>query len=115
MKNFVHNGASINVAAPAGGVTSGGGVIVGALFGVAATTATEGEPVSLAIVGVYELPKLGTAVIAAGGLVSWDATNHRCDAPGTGRYPIGAAIQAAGNGAGTVKVRLDGVSTVAAS
>lgn len=115
MKTFIQNGASITVAAPAGGVTSGGGVIVGALFGVAATTAAEGEALTIATVGVYELPKLGTAVIAAGGLVSWDATNHRCDAPGAGRYPIGAAIEAAGNGVGTVKVRLDGVSTVAAS
>lgn len=115
MKTFIQNGASLTVAAPAGGVTSGGGVLVGALFGVAATTATEGEALSIATVGVFALPKLSTAVLAAGDWVSWDATNHRCDAPGAGRYPIGAAIEAASNGAGMVKVRLDGVSTVAAA
>ncbi|MCW0206011.1 MAG: DUF2190 family protein [Achromobacter sp.] len=115
MKTFIQNGASLTVAAPAGGVTSGSGVIVGALFGVAATTAAESEALTIATVGVFALPKLATAVLSAGDRVSWDATNHRCDAPGTGRYPIGVATEAAGNGAGTVKVRLDGVSTVAAS
>jgi predicted RecA/RadA family phage recombinase len=114
MKNFIQDDDCITVAAPSGGVTSGGGVIVGSLFGVAATTATEGEPLTIAMEGVYELPKLSTTVIVAGGPVSWDAAAHRCDAPGAGRYPIGAAIEASGNGAGTVKVRLDGVSTAAA-
>lgn len=35
--------------------------------------------------------------------------------PGTGRYPIGTAIEAAGNGATIVRVRLDGVATGAAA
>jgi predicted RecA/RadA family phage recombinase len=35
MKNFIQDDDCITVAAPSGGVTSGGGVIVGSLFGVA--------------------------------------------------------------------------------
>jgi len=35
--------------------------------------------------------------------------------PGTGRYPIGIAIEAADNGATIVHVRLDGVATTAAA
>jgi hypothetical protein len=33
----------------------------------------------------------------------------------SGRYPIGIAIEAAGNGAATVRVRLDGIATAAAA
>lgn len=114
MKTFIQNGASITVAAPAGGVTSGDGVIVGALFGVAATTAAEGETVSLATVGVFELPKPTSTTFTSCGAVSFNISTRECAAPGSGKYPIGIAIEAAGNGTGTVKVRLDGVSTAAA-
>lgn len=40
MKNFIQRGDMITVTAPTGGVTSGQGVLVGNLFGVAAKTAT---------------------------------------------------------------------------
>ncbi|WP_237905035.1 capsid cement protein [Azospirillum brasilense] len=63
---------------------------------------------------MFILPKKPAAVVAAGGRVSWDNTAHQCDAPGAGLYPVGVAVAAAGNGAGTVTVRLDGVSTAAA-
>jgi len=35
MKNYIQEGRMITVAVPAGGVTSGDGVVIGALFGVA--------------------------------------------------------------------------------
>ncbi len=114
MKNFIHNGSSITVAAPAGGVTSGSGVIVGSLFGVAATTATEGEALTIATVGVYELPKPTTTSFASCSVVSFNVATRQCAAPGSGKYPIGVATEAADNGAATVKVRLNGVSTAAA-
>lgn len=47
----------------------------------------------------------------SGGL---DDTAKQVNVPGTGRYPIGTAIEAAGNGATLVRVRLDGVATSAA-
>lgn len=115
MKNYIQAGKTITATAPAGGITSGTGMLYGSLFGVAATTAAAGAEVEMDTAGVFELPKLSTAVIAAGGKVSWDAANSRCDAPGSGLYPIGVAIAAAGNGATTVKVRLDGIATVAAA
>jgi predicted RecA/RadA family phage recombinase len=104
----------ITFTAPTGGVTSGQGVLVGNLFGVAATTTAEGESVEIATVGVYELPKLASAVIAAGARVAWDDTAKQVVLPGTGMVPIGVATVAAGNGATTVRVRLDGVATQAA-
>jgi predicted RecA/RadA family phage recombinase len=111
MKNFIQRGDMITIAAPTGGVTSGQGVLIGNLFGVAATTAAEGESVEIATVGVYELPKLASAVIAAGDKVSWDDTAKQVNVPGAGRYPIGIAIEAAGNGVTAVRVRLDGIAT----
>lgn len=114
MKNFIQRGDVITVTAPTGGVTSGQGVLVGNLFGVAATTAAEGESVEIATVGVYELPKLASAVIAAGARVAWNDTANQVVLPSTGMVPIGIATIAAGNGAPTVHVRLDGVATEAA-
>lgn len=115
MKTFIQNGDVITVTAPTGGVASGDGVIVGSLFGIAAFTAAEGDPVEIATRGVYILPKEPTAVIAAGAQVAWDAAEKRIDLPGTGLYPVGIATEAAGNGITTVRVRLDGVATAAAA
>ena len=115
MKPRIQNGDVITVNAPTGGVTSGDGVIVGSLFGTAAFTAAEGEPVEIATRGVYALPKEPTAVIAQGARVAWDATEKRIDLPDTGFYPVGIATEAAGNGITTVRVRLDGVATEAAA
>jgi predicted RecA/RadA family phage recombinase len=114
MKNYIQEGRMITVAAPTGGVTSGDGVVVGALFGVATKTAAAGETVTLATDGVFDLPKLASAVIAAGDPVAWDDTAKEVNEPDTGRYPIGIAIEAAGNGVATVRVRLDGIATAAA-
>lgn len=114
MKNYIQNGDVITVTAPVGGLASGQGVLIGNLFGVAATTVAEGESVEIATVGVYELPKLASAVIAAGARVAWDDTAKQVVLPGTGMVPIGIATVAAGNGITTVRVRLDGVATQAA-
>lgn len=114
MKNFIQRGDVITTTAPTGGVSSGQGLLVGNLFGVAATTVAEGESVEIATVGVYELPKLVSAVIAAGARVSWDDTAKQVVLPGTGMVPIGIATLAVGNGATAVRVRLDGVATAAA-
>lgn len=100
--------------APTGGVTSGQGVLIGNLFGVAAKTAAEGESVEIATLGVYELPKLASAVIVVGARVAWDDTAKQVVLPGTGMVPIGVAAVAAGNGVASVRIRLDGVATQAA-
>ena len=84
MKNFIQRGDMITVTAPTGGVTSGQGVLVGNLFGVAANTAAEGESVEIATIGVYELPKLASAVIAAGARVAWDDTAKQVVLPAHG-------------------------------
>lgn len=114
MKNFIQDGDTVTVTAPAGGVISGYGVIVGNLFGIAATTQAEGANVEIATTGVFDLPKAPAAVFTAGQRVSWDNAAKHVVAPAAGMYPIGTALLAAGNGVATARVRLDGVGTAAA-
>lgn len=88
MKTFIQSGDVMTVTAPTGGVTSGDGVIVGSLFGVAAFTAAEDEAVEIATRGVYALPKEPTAVIAAGDQVAWDAGTKKSICPAPGSIPL---------------------------
>lgn len=114
MKNHIQNGDIITVPAPAGGIACGEGAIIGNIFGIAAFAAAVGEPVELATTGVYQLPKATAAVLAVGARVAWDNTAKNINVPGAGRFPVGIAAEAAGNGITSVAVRLDGVATVAA-
>ena len=113
MKTFIQEGNIITVTAAAN-IASGDGVLVGSIFGVAAADAVAGDEVEVATAGVYELPKLSTAVIAQGDRVAWDDTAKQIKPPAVGLYPVGVATEAAGNGTATVKVRLDGIATQAA-
>ncbi len=113
MKNYIQAGKVITVTAPTGGVASGDALIVGNIFGVAAYSSAEGDPVELSTTGVFQLPKASAAVLTVGARVAWDNTAKRVDVPGTGRFPIGVAVEAAGNGVTSVAVRLDGIATTA--
>ncbi len=114
MQNFIQNGHILRVTAPVGGVTSGAAMIVGSIFGIAAYSSSEGDPVELGTTGVYQLPKATAAVFAVGTRAAWDDTAKNINVPGTGRFPVGIVTEAAGNGTTSVAVRLDGVGTVAA-
>ncbi len=114
MNTYIQNGHVITVTTPAGGIASGDGLIVGNIFGIAAYSAAEGDPLELATTGVYKLPKASAAVLTVGARVAWDNTAKQVNMPGAGRFPIGIATEAAGNGITSVAVRLDGVATAAA-
>lgn len=89
-------------------------MIVGNIFGIAAYASAEGDPLELATTGVYKLPKASAAVLVVGARVAWDNAAKQVNTPGAGRFPIGIATEAAGNGTTSVAVRLDGVATAAA-
>jgi predicted RecA/RadA family phage recombinase len=114
MKNFVQDGNVISVTAPAGGVKSGDGIVVGNLFGICATDAAEAAEVEISLVGVFELKKASGQINEAAS-VWWNATNGEiANVTGSGFYPIGVAVKAAGSSDTTVRVRLSGVPVVAA-
>ncbi len=113
MRNFIQQGDIITVIAPVV-LSSGQGVLIGNLFGVATTDASVGGGLELATRGVYNLPKAANVALAAGDRVSWDATNGQIVAPASGMAPVGVVTLAAANGTTSARVRLDGVSTAVA-
>jgi len=81
---------------------------------IPAYSSTEGDPVELSTTGVFQLPKASAAVVTVGARVAWDNTAKEVTTPAAARFPIGVAVEAAGNGITSVAVRLDGVATAAA-
>lgn len=113
MNNYKHPGDTIDgLTAPAGGVVSGQGVIIGELFVVATGDADAGDDFVGQVTGVIELDKAPSQAWAIGEAVYWDAANDRAStAPAVGPK-IGVVTKAVAGGAGDVLgwVRLDAVS-----
>ena len=108
MKNFRRSGNSIPVAAPAGGVVAGDGVLVGSLFGIAAADAAEGATVEIALIGVFEVKKTSAQAWTIGAKVYWDAANKVATTTASGNSLIGVAVEQAANPSATGLVRLNG-------
>jgi len=111
MKNYVQNGDFITFTAAAD-VDSGELVQVGSLFGVAVTDVANGAEGTLALKGVFTLPKLvadpGDAVTAAGDPVYFSGGSVTGD-DDTGNNPLcGYALEAAAKATATVNVKLLG-------
>jgi len=108
MKNYVQPGNTITLTAPYD-VASGDGLLVGTIFGVATGAAVNGDPIETALVGVFDLKKVGSQAWDAGDKVYWDNTNKQATKTATDNTPIGVAIEAVGNGAGETvgRVRLN--------
>ena len=109
MKNYVQPGNTLTLTAPYA-VSSGDGLLVGAIFGVAAGTAALGEPVEAALTGVYDLKKVASQAWAAGDKVYWDNTAKEATKTTTSNTLIGVAVVAVAGGAGDTigRVRLNG-------
>lgn len=96
MRNYVQPGDSLALAVPyAGGVTSGQGVLVGALFGVAAVDGVQNAVIECQTKGVFDITKEPALVITAGARVFWDNTNRRLTTTATGNFQVGLATVAA--------------------
>jgi predicted RecA/RadA family phage recombinase len=109
MKNFIQPGHIVTAVAPAGGVTSGAGVLVGTLFGVAATTQDAGAEVELAVEGVFELPKVAAQAWAtAFAPIYWDNAAKNCTTTSAGNTKIGLNMKAQGSADTVARIRLNG-------
>jgi len=109
MKNFIQKGLVLALLAPYA-VDSGGGALVGSIFGVATTTVGNGEEGQFQVEGVFTLPKTEAQAWTQGQKIYWDNTNKRCDSDGTVGMLIGVATAAAANPTTTGTVRLNGVA-----
>ena len=109
MKNYVQPGNTITLSAPYA-VTSGDGLLVGAIFGVAAGNATLGDPVETAVVGVYDLKKVASQAWAVGDKIYWDNTAKNTTKTLTSNTLIGVATDVVAGGATDLigRVRLNG-------
>jgi predicted RecA/RadA family phage recombinase len=109
MKNYVQPGNIITLTAPYA-VTSGDGLLVGSIFGVAAGTASLGDPVETALEGVYDLKKVASQAWAVGDKIYWDNTAKNTTKTLTSNTLIGVATDVVAGGATDLigRVRLNG-------
>ena len=113
--NYIQDGDVIQYTA--GATHAAGDVIkMGGTLGVALVDLTSGVTGSVAIQGVFELPKVTGAVIAQGESLVWDVSAGKFDdnlaSPASGDVSGASAIawESAGNGVTTLAVRLTGVA-----
>ncbi len=115
-KNYKQQGETLTLTAPAGGVVSGQGYMIGALFVVALSTAAAGATFAGMTQGVFSLAKnthASSKAFAEGEIVYWDNANKRFDKTGTGFFPVGVAAVAAASTAAVCDVRLNGTAATA--
>lgn len=107
-KNYVQPGHVLTLTAPSGGVVSGQGYVIGALFVVALHNADEGAPFEGQCTGVFNLPKTSAQAWTEGAAIYWNAgTGKATTSDGTGSNPlIGNAAVAAANPSEFGHVRL---------
>jgi predicted RecA/RadA family phage recombinase len=108
VKNFVQPGNTITLTAPYA-VASGDGLLVGSIFGIATGTAALGESIETALVGVFDITKVGSQAWTVGSKVYWDNASKRCTTVATDNTLIGAATEVVAGGAGDTvgRVRLN--------
>jgi len=109
--NFVQEGEVLTLAMPYDR-TSGQGLLVGSIFGVALVDALSTVEASVAVTGVWEITKAGSQAWTVGLPIYWDdSAKALTSTVGTNKF-VGHAVEAVGSGAGETlgKVRLHGAS-----
>lgn len=106
MRNFIQPGKVLTMVAPAGGAVSGKFYKIGAIFGVAATSADEGDNFELATGEVYELPKTSAEAWATGDVIYATAAGIMTTTS-TSNTKVGVAVAVAANPSGSGLVRLN--------
>ena len=112
MKGYVQPGISVTLPAPYP-VSSGNGLQVGALFGIALHDAVQGEETETLMTGVVDLTKAPAQAWAIGDRIYWDNTAKHATTVATDTLLIGVALRVVGNGADDTvgRVRLNGATT----
>lgn len=106
--NLIQNGDVLTLPAPTGGTTSGTGVLVGSIFGIASSTVDAGDDVAVNVTGVWEHAKTSAQAWTVGAAIYWDDTNKVFTTSSSGNTLVGKATVAAANPSDTGTVRLNG-------
>ncbi len=107
MKNFTQEGRTITLTAPYA-VTSGQGLQVGSIFGVASADAAISTDVETLIEGVGLLTKAAAQAWTQGALIYWDNAAKNCTTTVSTNKLIGVATVAALTADTVGYVRLNG-------
>lgn len=110
MINYTQMGKTVSAAAPYA-VVSGGGALLGTLFGVAVNNYALDEVGEFVTVGCFDLPAAAADVAAAFALVYWDNTAKQVTTVDDNNTLIGCITKAKANGETVVNVRLNGVAS----
>lgn len=107
---FIHDGDTIDFT-PGTNVAAGDVVVQNDLVGVAKRDIPTGTLGSLAVVGVFDVPKATApgSAIGAGAKVYWDEAEAvaKTDAEAGANKYLGKTVRAAADGNATVRVRLE--------
>lgn len=106
MDNFVKRGDVVTITAPTGGVTSGVGVLVGQLFGVATADVAQTLEAEIVVQGQVTIAKTSALAIDPGDAVYWDNTNKVVNKTSSAQKEVGIAVSTAANPSSTVEVLL---------
>ncbi len=109
MKNFVQEGETITLTAPYA-LTSGQGVLVGSVFGVASNDAAISTEVEAVTRGIFTLAKVTAQAWTIGALIYWDNAARNCTTTVATNKLIGVAMNAALAADTTGNVRLNGAA-----
>lgn len=104
--NYVQPGDVIQYTAGAD-ISSGAVVKIGNILGVALADIANGSTGSVAIRGVFTVPKVSGAVIAQGESLTWDVSA----ASGAGEFDDNAATPATGDVTGAAAVAFEGAGS----
>ena len=98
MKNQVQTDEIVTLAAPYA-VSSGGGALIGFLFGVAGKTLANAEVGAFVTRGVFDLTKVASQAWTVGAKIYWDNAAKNCTTVSAGNTLVGVTTLAVGSGA----------------
>jgi len=105
-KNYIQEGDVLDHIAAAN-IASGDVVLMGKRIGVAVADIASGQSGSVAVEGVFALPKVVANAPAQGALLYWDANASLLTTTATGNTLAGYAAAAAVNGDATVNININ--------
>jgi predicted RecA/RadA family phage recombinase len=117
--NYVYEGATLDYTNGGTALSAGDVCVIGEQIGIALVDIANGATGTVALEGVFTVPKVSGAVITVGQTVIWDASAGAFDdnlaTPATGDVSrCCVAMESAGNGVTEIDVKINvGVGTVA--
>lgn len=102
MKNYIQHDDNVPLTAPSGGVVAGTAYLIGSFFGVALTTAAQGESFELRRYGVVTGVKKTSETWAEGDALYWDTDKLTKTAGSLKKVAIALAVAGSSDTTGTV-------------